>query len=171
MAWRSDFSGASFCVKHFRNPGTGTSAILVYTQVHSLFWCFTQHCAHHGWAANFTDISAGRELALNTLRKVKSVKTTLSNTHFLQITKYIQDLLWVTYSLAANSVAHSSSASSGPALNHSLTASVRKIKELEGTDCVLYLPEPFLYIFPFCLLTPLFLKWKLQKNYSNRKLM
>jgi hypothetical protein len=34
MAWLCEFSDASVCVQHFRNPGTGTSAILVYKQVH-----------------------------------------------------------------------------------------------------------------------------------------
>jgi hypothetical protein len=32
-AWHWEFSDASVCVKYFRNPSTGTSAILVYTQV------------------------------------------------------------------------------------------------------------------------------------------
>jgi hypothetical protein len=46
-----------------------------------------------GLVANFTNTTfAKQELALNTLRKVKSVKTTLSNTLFIQITKSNQDL-------------------------------------------------------------------------------
>jgi hypothetical protein len=45
-----------------------------------------------GRAANFTDTTFAKpELAVNTLLKVKSVKTTLSNTHFVQITKSNQD--------------------------------------------------------------------------------
>jgi hypothetical protein len=34
MAWHWEFSNASVCVQYFRNPGTGTSAILVCPQVH-----------------------------------------------------------------------------------------------------------------------------------------
>jgi hypothetical protein len=45
MTWHSDFRNASFCLQYFRNPSTGVSAILVYTQVHRLFCCFIQHCA------------------------------------------------------------------------------------------------------------------------------
>jgi hypothetical protein len=46
-----------------------------------------------GRAANFTDnIFAKRELHMNTQRKVKFVKTTLSDTRFVQITKSSEDL-------------------------------------------------------------------------------
>jgi hypothetical protein len=55
--------------------------------------CFViSHSSTHnsGRAANFTDTTfAKREFAVNT----KSVKTTLSNTHFLQITKSNQDVV------------------------------------------------------------------------------
>jgi hypothetical protein len=40
MAWHSDFSSASYCVQYFWNSCTGTSVILVYAQVHRLFWIF-----------------------------------------------------------------------------------------------------------------------------------
>jgi hypothetical protein len=59
--------------------------------------CFnvSHRTAHtRGRGANFTDTtSAKRELAVNILRKVKSVKTTLSSTRFVQITKSSQDLV------------------------------------------------------------------------------
>jgi hypothetical protein len=59
--------------------------------------CFVvcHNTAHnHGRAPNFTDTTfAKRELALNTLSKVKSVKAALSNTLFVQITKSSQDLV------------------------------------------------------------------------------
>jgi hypothetical protein len=49
-----------------------------------------------GRAANFIDTTfAKREWAVNSLRKVKSVKTTLSDTRFFQITKSHQDLVAV----------------------------------------------------------------------------
>jgi hypothetical protein len=71
MSWHWDFSDASFYVQYFWNPNTGSSAILVYTQVHRWFGCFTQHCAHHGQVANFNDTTFGkRELAVSTLCKV-----------------------------------------------------------------------------------------------------
>jgi hypothetical protein len=48
----------------------------------------------HSWVANFTDTTfTKQELAVNPLHKVKSVKTTLSNTRFVQITKSNQDLV------------------------------------------------------------------------------
>jgi hypothetical protein len=51
----------------------------------------TEH--NHGRKANFTDTAfAKRELAVNTLRKVKSVNTTLSNISFIHITKSKEDL-------------------------------------------------------------------------------
>jgi hypothetical protein len=47
-----------------------------------------------GRTANFTDTTfAKRELAVNTLRKVKAIKTTLSTTRFVQVTKSNQDLV------------------------------------------------------------------------------
>jgi hypothetical protein len=55
MTWHSDFSDASFCVQYFRNSGPRTSAILVYSQVHSLFFFVSHSTAHtRGRAANFT---------------------------------------------------------------------------------------------------------------------
>jgi hypothetical protein len=72
MPWHSDFSDDSSCLQYFWNLGSGTSATLVYNEIHRL--CFRT-------ALNFTDTTlAKRELAVNTLRKLKSVKTTLSNT-------------------------------------------------------------------------------------------
>jgi hypothetical protein len=45
-------------------------------------------------AANFTDSTfAKRELAVTTLRKVKSVKIAVPNTLFVQITESNQDLV------------------------------------------------------------------------------
>jgi hypothetical protein len=59
--------------------------------------CFhvSHNIAHiHDRAANFTNTTfAKRKLAMNTLCKAKTVKTTLSNTHFIQITKSNQDLV------------------------------------------------------------------------------
>jgi hypothetical protein len=58
--------------------------------------CFVSYSTEHkrGQAANFIDTSfAKRDLALNALRKVKPIKTTLVNTRFVQITKSIQDLM------------------------------------------------------------------------------
>jgi hypothetical protein len=50
--------------------------------------------SHSTAAAYFTDSTfAILELAVNILRKVKSVKTSLSNTRFIQITKPNQDLV------------------------------------------------------------------------------
>jgi hypothetical protein len=47
-----------------------------------------------GQAAIFTDTTfAKRELAVKTLRKVESVKTILSNTRFIQITKSNENLV------------------------------------------------------------------------------
>jgi hypothetical protein len=77
-----------FCVQNFQNPGTGTSAILVITEDHSLFWYSTQHYTHLWLGGKLHQHhSAKLELAMSTLHKVKSVKTALSNTRFIQITK------------------------------------------------------------------------------------
>jgi hypothetical protein len=70
----------------------------VYTQVHRLFICLFVcwfSAAHNrGRAAKFAVTSfAKRELAVNTLRKVKSVKTFLTNTRFVPITKSNEDLV------------------------------------------------------------------------------
>jgi hypothetical protein len=56
---------------------------------------FSHSTAHTGTlAANFIDTtSAKRELAVNALRKVKGVKSALSNKRFVQITKSNQDLV------------------------------------------------------------------------------
>jgi hypothetical protein len=66
----------------------------VYIQARRLF-CYFGHTAHNRCrAANFTDTTfTKRELVVNALRKVKSVKTTLCNTPFVQITKSNQDLM------------------------------------------------------------------------------
>jgi hypothetical protein len=71
------------------NPSTGTPAILVYTQVHR---CGVSHTC--GQVTNFTNTTfafAKLTLAMSTLCKMKSVKTALSNTNFVQITKSNQD--------------------------------------------------------------------------------
>jgi hypothetical protein len=48
----------------------------------------------HGLAANVTDTTfAKQELAVSTLRKVMSLKATLSNMFFTQITKSNEDLV------------------------------------------------------------------------------
>jgi hypothetical protein len=68
----------------------------VYTQVHRLFvgllaCLFSPHSTAHtrGRAAKFAITTfAKRELALNTLHKVQTVKTTLSNTRFIPITTW-----------------------------------------------------------------------------------
>jgi hypothetical protein len=71
---------------------------------------------------NFTDTTSAKwEVAMNTPHKVKPVKTTLSNTCFVQITKFNQDLVWLTYCLTVNSVTHSSSASPIPGVTYSHT--------------------------------------------------
>jgi hypothetical protein len=73
MALHSDFRNDSSCLHYFRNPGSGTSTILVNTQIHSL--CVASHSTAHnyGRVVNFTDTTfAKEELAVNTLRKVKS---------------------------------------------------------------------------------------------------
>jgi hypothetical protein len=65
----------------------------------------------HGWTINFNDTNfVKRELAGNTLRKMKSVKSTLPNA----IKTWCS---WLTAWL--NSVAQSSSASAVPAVTHS----------------------------------------------------
>jgi hypothetical protein len=60
-----------------------------------LGFSLSQSAAYSGGrAANFAVFTfIKRELTVNTLRKVKSVKTTMSNTRFVQITKSNQDLL------------------------------------------------------------------------------
>jgi hypothetical protein len=61
-----------------------------------IVWLVVSHSTAHTCcrANNFTDISfAKRDLAVNTLRKVKSVKTTPSNGRFVHISKSIQDLV------------------------------------------------------------------------------
>jgi hypothetical protein len=40
MTWFSHFSDDSASLQYFRNPGSGTSAILVYTQFHRLLFFF-----------------------------------------------------------------------------------------------------------------------------------
>jgi hypothetical protein len=66
----------------------------VYTQVTACFYVCHSTAHIRGRAANFTDTTFAKwELAVNTLREVKSVKATLSNTRFVQITKSNQDLL------------------------------------------------------------------------------
>jgi hypothetical protein len=55
MAWLSDFSDDSACLQYFPNPGSGTSAILVYTQFHHLFIVSHGTAHNSGRAANFTD--------------------------------------------------------------------------------------------------------------------
>jgi hypothetical protein len=48
----------------------------------------------HGQAADLADtIFAKREMTVNTLHKLKSLKTTLSSTRFVRITKSNQDLV------------------------------------------------------------------------------
>lgn len=67
---------------------------------------------NHGQAANITSTSfAKRKLIVNTLRKVNCVKTTLPNTCLFRITKYNQDLDYMTYSITVNSVAHKTTVS------------------------------------------------------------
>jgi hypothetical protein len=94
MAWDSDFSDAS--------SWSSISGILVLE--HPPSWCIlnfavcfvVSHSAAHtrGPAANFTSTTfAKREFAVNTLLKMKSVKTTLSNKCVVQFTKYNQDLV------------------------------------------------------------------------------
>jgi hypothetical protein len=63
-------------------------------QVFTACFVVSYSTAHNrGRAANFTDTTfAKRELATKTLRKAKSVKTTLSSIRFVQITKSNQDL-------------------------------------------------------------------------------
>jgi hypothetical protein len=74
MAWLSDFSDDSACLQYFRNLGSGTSSILVYTQFYRLFVVSHSIAHNRGRAANFTNTTfAKRELAVNTLGKVKSV--------------------------------------------------------------------------------------------------
>jgi hypothetical protein len=92
MAWLSDFSDDSAYLQYFRNPGSGTYAVLVYTQIHRLFVAPHSTAHNRGRAETFTK----RELAVNTLRKVKSVLSTLSNTRFVEITKSSQDSVWLT---------------------------------------------------------------------------
>jgi hypothetical protein len=94
MAWDSDFSDAIFYIQYFRNPGTGTPAILVYTQIHRFFVASHSTVHNRSRVASFTDTTfAKRELAVNTLCKVKSVKTTLSSTRSVHIAKLNQDLV------------------------------------------------------------------------------
>jgi hypothetical protein len=61
------------------------------------FACFDDsHSSAHnlGQAVNFTDTTFAKwKLTVSTLRKVKSLKDTLSNTCFLQITKSNQGLV------------------------------------------------------------------------------
>jgi hypothetical protein len=60
----------------------------VYIQVTACF--VVSHCL--SWAANFTDtMFTKQELAMNTLHKVKSIKTTQAYARFVQITKSSQD--------------------------------------------------------------------------------
>jgi hypothetical protein len=57
---------------------------------------FLSHSAAHsgGLAANFVVLSfAERKLTVSTLRELKSVKTTLSNARFVQITESNEDLV------------------------------------------------------------------------------
>jgi hypothetical protein len=90
MPWQLGFNTASFCIQYFQNSSTGVSIILVYTQVHCFFWWFT----YLKLGSNLTDTpSTKRELAMNTLHKVKSVNTTVCNTCFIQITNSNKDLL------------------------------------------------------------------------------
>jgi hypothetical protein len=66
----------------------------VYTQIHRLFLISHSTAHSRGRAANITDTTfAKRELAVNTPHEVKSIKATLSNTRFVQITKSSQDLV------------------------------------------------------------------------------
>jgi hypothetical protein len=56
---------------------------ILYSNVHT-----------HFRVTNLTYVAiAKQELVMITLRKVKSVKTILSNTHFIQISKSTQDLV------------------------------------------------------------------------------
>jgi hypothetical protein len=59
--------------------------------------CFdVSHSTTHtcGQAANFTDTAFAKlELAMNTQHKVMTVKTTLSSTRFVQITKFNENLV------------------------------------------------------------------------------
>jgi hypothetical protein len=59
--------------------------------------CFdVSHSSAHtrSWAANFTNTTLAKlELAMYKLCKVKFIETTLSNRHFVQITKSNQDLV------------------------------------------------------------------------------
>jgi hypothetical protein len=55
MAWLSDFSDDSARLQYFRNPGSGTSAILVYTQFHRLFVVWHSIAHDRGRAATFYD--------------------------------------------------------------------------------------------------------------------
>jgi nitrate reductase alpha subunit len=83
IAVNTDFSDESSCLQYFLSHSSGTSAILVYTLIHILF--FPSHSTAHnrGRAANFTDnIFAKRELSVNTLRKVNfSVQHTFRSNH------------------------------------------------------------------------------------------
>jgi hypothetical protein len=73
MAWLSDFIDDSTGLQNFRNPGSRTSAILVYTQFRRFFVVSHSTAHNRGRSANFTDTTfAKRELAVTTLRKVKS---------------------------------------------------------------------------------------------------
>jgi hypothetical protein len=99
MAWHWEFSDTSFYVLSFWNPRTGRSAILGYTQVHRLLVpflvCFSNCAANtHGRTAKFAVTAfAKREMAVNTLLKVTSVKTSLSNIRFVPVSKSNQDLV------------------------------------------------------------------------------
>jgi hypothetical protein len=71
---------------------------------HSPSWCTFNFTAcfdvlhstvhSHGQVGNFIDTTFAKwELAMNTLHEVNSIKTSLSNTRFVQITKSSQDLV------------------------------------------------------------------------------
>jgi hypothetical protein len=73
-----------FYVQYFRNSSTGTSTILIYTQVRWLFCCFAQHCSHprpggklHRYHLRQTGV--GREV-----RKNHSVQQTFLSVHQTQ---------------------------------------------------------------------------------------
>jgi hypothetical protein len=71
------------------------SVISVYTLKFTVCFVFLHSTAHnHGWAADFTNGTFAKcDLAVNTLREVKPVKTILSNARFVHITKSSQDLV------------------------------------------------------------------------------
>jgi hypothetical protein len=92
MTCHSAFTDASFCAQYFRNLCAGMSAILAYPQVSRLFSSFAQHCSQQ-WPGGKLHRYHLRKNVVNTVNKVKSVKTTLFNICFVQIIKSNQYLV------------------------------------------------------------------------------